>query len=96
LAPMGITFSLMEPGAVRTSFMRKGEIVQASTPYASVGEFISGLLTLPPHMQLDTAELAEAIIKSADDPRPALRVALGPGTEEQIRRTLEDRLRAMG
>jgi NAD(P)-dependent dehydrogenase (short-subunit alcohol dehydrogenase family) len=96
LAPLGITFSLMEPGAVRTSFMRKGEIVQAGTPYASVGEFISGLLALPSHMQLDTGELAEAIIKTADDPKPALRVALGPGAEDEIRRTLEKRLRAMG
>lgn len=94
LEPFGITFSLMEPGGISTQFMRKGEIVEADT-YAPVGDVISGLLALPPDTLLDPRELAEAIIKTADTAKPPLRVALGPGAEDLIRRTLADRLRVM-
>lgn len=95
LAPYGITFTIMEPGAVRTRFLRKGDIVPAGGAYPAVDEMVNGLLAMPPEMSLDTRELAEAIIKTADATEPPLRVALGPGAADMIRTTLEARVRAL-
>ena len=95
LAPSGIRFTMMEPGGVNTRFMRKGEIVEAGVPYPAVGEMVGTLLAMPPEALLDTRDLAEAILRTADMVSPPLRVALGPGSADVIRATLEDRLRAL-
>ncbi|NMO49705.1 SDR family oxidoreductase [Actinoplanes sp. TBRC 11911] len=95
LAPYGITFSIMEPGAVRTRFMAEGDIVAPGAAYPEVGDVVRQLTDLPPHLMLGTRELAEAIIGTADAARPPLRVALGPGAADEIRKALDGRLRAL-
>jgi NADP-dependent 3-hydroxy acid dehydrogenase YdfG len=95
LAPFGITFSIMEPGAVNTRFMPKGDIVEPGEAYGQVAEVVRQLLALPQEMMLGTGALAEAIIRTADADEPPLRVALGPGAADEIRKALEGRLRAL-
>lgn len=95
LAPYGITFSIMEPGAVKTRFMVKGDIVESGEAYGPVGDLVQQLQGLPPHLMLGTGELAEAIIRTADAAKPPLRVVLGPGAEDEIRKALEGRLRGL-
>lgn len=95
LAPFGITFSIMEPGAVKTRFMPDGDIVGPGEAYGAVGDVVQQLLALPPYLMLGPGELAAAIIRTADAAKPPLRVALGPGAEDEIRTALEGRLRAL-
>ncbi|MCS7476881.1 SDR family oxidoreductase [Umezawaea endophytica] len=99
LAPFGIDVTIVEPGIARTNFGGGAVLGEALPEYADgpsghLRRVLSG--ELPPlPAPGDPAKMAAAIIASADQPHPPLRLTLGSDAYEQATAALRDRLDAL-
>jgi NAD(P)-dependent dehydrogenase (short-subunit alcohol dehydrogenase family) len=94
LAPLGIAFTLVEPGGLRTGFLPNW--VEAEHTIAdyepSVGPALELLRNLPPEAVQEVDEVAAAILEAADAERPPLHLVLGEWADGIIREELHNRL----
>jgi NADP-dependent 3-hydroxy acid dehydrogenase YdfG len=94
LAPLGIKFTQLEPGGIRTQFLAKW--ILAENPIAdydaTAGATLEGLTQLPPEAAAEASSIAAAILKVAGAQQPPMRLALGGWAEGIIRKELADRL----
>ncbi|GAB7039094.1 MULTISPECIES: SDR family oxidoreductase [Catenuloplanes] len=100
LAPFGIHVTIVEPGVARTGFGVSNSTLAAPMPEYADGP--SGLLRrmlsgeLPPlPAPGDPVKIAAAIIASADQPNPPLRLTLGSDAYTQATAALRGRLDAL-
>jgi NAD(P)-dependent dehydrogenase (short-subunit alcohol dehydrogenase family) len=94
LAPLGIKFTQLEPGGIRTQFLAKW--ILAENPIAdydaTAGATLEGLTQLPPEASAEASSIAAAILEVAGAEQPPMRLALGGWAEGIIRKELADRL----
>lgn len=96
LAPLGVTFTLIEPGAINTPFLSNVEVAETRRDYApTVGALLTQLSQTPPEALSDPGRIAAGILRTVDVAQPPLRLALGRGAEEEIRSALAARLREL-
>jgi NAD(P)-dependent dehydrogenase (short-subunit alcohol dehydrogenase family) len=100
LAPFGIGVTIVEPGMSRTNFGTGGSVLgpplpeYADGPSGQLRRVLSG--ELPPlPAPGDPAKIAAAIIASADQPDPPLRLTLGSDAHELATTALRNRLQAL-
>lgn len=88
LAPLGIKFTQLEPGGIRTQFLAKW--ILAENPIAdydaTAGATLEGLTQLPPAATAEASSIAAAILEVAGAERPPMRLALGGWAEGIIRK----------
>jgi NAD(P)-dependent dehydrogenase (short-subunit alcohol dehydrogenase family) len=94
VAPFGIGFTIVEPGPTRTDF---GTGIARAEPMAvyddtPAGEVRRALAEGAFGIDGDPDRMAEAMIASADQDKPPLRLALGRSTYPSIKSALEARL----
>jgi NAD(P)-dependent dehydrogenase (short-subunit alcohol dehydrogenase family) len=100
LAPFGIGVTIVEPGVSRTNFGAGGSVLGAPLPEYADGpsgqlrRMLSGELPALPAPG-DPAKIAAAIIASADQAEPPLRLTLGSDAYEQATVALRNRLEAL-
>lgn len=100
LAPFDIGVTIVEPGMSRTNFASGGSVL--GTPLPAYAQGPSGQLRrtisgeLPPlPTPGDPAKIAAAIIASADQPHPPLRLTLGSDAHTLATTALSERLAAL-
>jgi NADP-dependent 3-hydroxy acid dehydrogenase YdfG len=94
LAPLGIRFTMVEPGAINTQFMSNSIVTETKSDYdGTVGAFLRSLTQVPAEKLLSVTAIASAIIQVAHADRPPLHLALGHTAAEEIRKELTARLR---
>jgi NADP-dependent 3-hydroxy acid dehydrogenase YdfG len=93
LAPLGIKFTQIEAGGLRTQFLAKWIVAEhAIADYDdTAGATLSGLKDLPPEATAEVSRAAAAILELVEAEQPPMRLALGGWAEEIIRRELADR-----
>jgi NAD(P)-dependent dehydrogenase (short-subunit alcohol dehydrogenase family) len=97
VAPFGIDFIVVEPGATATKFSSSLDhaapmAVYDDTPAGAVRKAMaSGTFAV----RADAGKTVDAMILAADASNPALRLSLGGGTFERISAALSRRLRAL-
>jgi len=93
LAPLGIDFTQIEPGGIRTQFMAKALLAErAIADYDdTAGATLNSLMDLPPEAIADVSRVAEAILEVAQIGRPPMRLALGGWAGGIIRKEIADR-----
>lgn len=93
LAPLGIRFTQIEPGGLRTEFLAKW--VLAEHPIAdydgTAGATLAGLGDLPPEAVTDVSRAAAAILELVEAEQPPARLALGGWAGGIIRQEIADR-----
>jgi len=93
LAPLGVHVTVVEPHALDTTFLSRTLVAKRIPDYdETVGPVLDLLGALPPEALTSTARVAEAILEVASLDDPPLRLALGRGAEDEIRRGLTTRL----
>jgi NAD(P)-dependent dehydrogenase (short-subunit alcohol dehydrogenase family) len=93
LAPLGIKFTQLEPGGLRTQFLARWTLAEHAIPDydATAGTTLAGLPNLPPEAVADVSRVAAAILQLVDaEPYPA-RLALGGWAEGIIRAEIASR-----
>lgn len=96
LAPLGVTFTLIEPGAINTPFLSTAEIAETGPDYASTaGALLTQLSQTPREEFSDPGRIVAGIFSAVDATQPPLRLALGRAAEEEIRSALTARLREL-
>jgi NAD(P)-dependent dehydrogenase (short-subunit alcohol dehydrogenase family) len=94
LAPLGISFTQLEPGGIRTQFLAKW--ILSENPIAdydaTAGATLQGLTQLPPEASAEASSIAAAILEVAGARQPPQRLALGRWADGIIRKELADRL----
>lgn len=93
LAPLGIKFTQLEPGGLRTRFLANWEIAEHDiADYAdTAGATLDGLKDLPPEATADVTRVAAAILELVEASDPPGRLALGGWAEGIIREELAGR-----
>lgn len=93
LAPLGIKFTLLEPGGLRTDFLPKWIVAEhAIADYdQTAGVSLKELTNLPEEAVADVSRVAAAILKLVEAEEPPLRLALGGWAEGIIRQEIADR-----
>jgi NADP-dependent 3-hydroxy acid dehydrogenase YdfG len=93
LAPLGIRFTQVEPGGIRTEFLAKWHVAQhVIADYDdTAGATLNGLRNLPREATADVSSVAAAILKIAGAEQPPMRLALGGWAEGIIRKEIADR-----
>lgn len=93
LAPLGIGFTQLEPGGIRTRFLDKWQVAEhAIADYDdTAGAMLGTLKNLPPEAAADVSRVAEAILEIAGAEKPPARLVLGGWAEGLIRQELADR-----
>jgi len=93
LAPLGIKFTQIEPGGLRTQFLARWIAAErAIADYdQTAGATLRGLKDLPPEAIADVSRVASAILELVEAERPPMRLALGSWAEGIIRQELADR-----
>jgi NADP-dependent 3-hydroxy acid dehydrogenase YdfG len=93
LAPLGIKFTQIEPGGLRTQFLAKWIVAEhAIADYdQTAGATLNGLTDLPPDAIADVSSVASAILELVEAEQPPMRLALGRWAEGIIREELADR-----
>ncbi|GHF62357.1 NAD(P)-dependent dehydrogenase (short-subunit alcohol dehydrogenase family) [Amycolatopsis bartoniae] len=93
LAPLGIKFTQIEPGALHTRFLAKWIVAEhAIADYDdTAGATLEGLKDLPPEAIADVSRVAAAILELVDAEQPPLRLALGSWAGEIIRKEIAGR-----
>lgn len=93
LAPLGIKFTQIEPGGLRTQFLAKWVIAEhAIADYdATAGAALKGLKNLPPEAIAEVSRVAAAIMELVEAEQPPMRLALGGWAEQIIRKEIADR-----
>jgi NADP-dependent 3-hydroxy acid dehydrogenase YdfG len=94
LAPLGIKFTQIEPGGIRTDFLAKWTVAENVIPDYddTAGATLNGLKDLPPEAVADVSRVATAILEVVDTEQPPMRLALGGWAEGIIRKEITDRL----
>lgn len=94
LAPLGIHFTILEPFAINTPFLRESVFTDVGPDYEnSVGAFFRTLQELPLDRLPSATAIASAIIRVADSDQPPLHLALGRSAASEIHSALTVRLR---
>jgi NADP-dependent 3-hydroxy acid dehydrogenase YdfG len=94
LAPLGIKFTQIEPGALQpTQFLSRWILAEhAIADYdETAGATLRGLKDLPPEAIADVSDVASAILELVDAEQPPMRLALGKWAEGLIRKEIADR-----
>lgn len=93
LGPMGIRFTQVEAGGIRTDFLAKWIVAEhALADYDdTVGATLDGLKHLPPEATADVSRVAAAILQLVEAEQPPMRLALGSWAEGIIRKEIADR-----
>lgn len=93
LAPLGINFTQVEPGGIRTGFLAKRILAEhAIADYDdTVGATLKGLMDLPPEAVAEVSRAAAAILELVEAERPPARLALGGWAAGIIRKEIADR-----
>jgi len=93
LAPLGIKFTQIESGGLRTQFLAKWIVAEHSiADYDdTVGATLKGLRDLPPEAVADVSRVAAAILELVEAEYPPMRLVLGGWAEGIIRKELADR-----
>jgi NAD(P)-dependent dehydrogenase (short-subunit alcohol dehydrogenase family) len=93
LAPLGIRFTQVEPGGIRTEFLAKWHVAEhVIVDYDdTAGATLNGLRNLPREAIADVSSVAAAILKIAGAEQPPMRLALGGWAEGIIRKEIADR-----
>lgn len=93
LAPLGIRFTLVEPGAIDTPFMARVVRTSAVDDYdETVGATLRRLTDAGPETVATPARIVAAMLAVVDSDAPPLHLALGGAAEAAIRAGLTDRL----
>lgn len=94
LAPLGITFTQLEPGGIRTRFLAEWTVAEHTiADYdATAGATLETLRHLPAEASAEVHRVAAAILEIAGADRPPRRLALGGWADGIIRQELADRL----
>lgn len=94
LAPLGVRFTMVEPGAINTPFMSNSIATETETDYdGTVGALLRSLTQVPAETLHNATAIASAIIQVAHADRPPLHLALGHTAAEEIHKELTARLR---
>jgi NAD(P)-dependent dehydrogenase (short-subunit alcohol dehydrogenase family) len=93
LAPLGIKFTQIEPGGIRTQFLAKWLVAKhAIADYDdTAGATLKGLKDLPPEAIAEVSRVAAAILDLVEAEQPPMRLALGSWAEGIIRKEIADR-----
>ena len=93
LAPLGIKFTQLEPGGLRTRFLAKWTVAEhAIADYDdTAGASLTGLGDLPPEAIAEVSRVAAAILELVEAEDPPMRLALGGWAEGIIRKEIADR-----
>jgi NADP-dependent 3-hydroxy acid dehydrogenase YdfG len=93
LAPLGIKFTQIEPGGLRTQFLAKWIVAEhAIADYDdTAGATLNGLNDLPPEAIADASRVASAILELVEAEQPPMRLAVGGWAEGIIRKEIADR-----
>jgi NAD(P)-dependent dehydrogenase (short-subunit alcohol dehydrogenase family) len=93
LAPLGIKFTQIEPGGIRTQFLAKWLVAEhAIADYDdTAGATLKGLRDLPPEAIAEVSRVAAAILELVEAEQPPMRLALGSWAEGIIRQEIADR-----
>jgi NAD(P)-dependent dehydrogenase (short-subunit alcohol dehydrogenase family) len=94
LAPLGIKFTQLEPGGLRTGFLAKWVVAEhAIADYdETAGASLAGLKDLPAEAVAEVSRVAAAILRLAEAEQPPMRLALGGWAEGIIRNEIAGRL----
>jgi NADP-dependent 3-hydroxy acid dehydrogenase YdfG len=93
LAPLGVQFTMIEPGLIDTPFMSNSIATETEADYeGTVGAVLSSLTQVPAE---NVADVAAAITRVADAERPPLHLATGQIAAEAIHTELAARLREL-
>jgi NADP-dependent 3-hydroxy acid dehydrogenase YdfG len=93
LAPLGVRFTLLEPGAIDTHFMSNSVITRTESDYErTVGAVLPSLAQPPADRLLSAPAIADAIAQVTSSDRPPLHLALGHTAAEAIHTELAARL----
>jgi NADP-dependent 3-hydroxy acid dehydrogenase YdfG len=94
LAPLGVKFTQIEPGGLRTDFLAKW--VMADTEISdydqTVGSVLGLLRNLPPEAAAEVSRAARAILKVVEAEEPPMHLVLGGWANGIVRQELTDRL----
>jgi NAD(P)-dependent dehydrogenase (short-subunit alcohol dehydrogenase family) len=93
LAPLGIKFTQIEPGGLRTQFLDKWIVSEHSiADYDdTVGATLKELKDLPPEAVAEVSRVAAALLELVEAEKPPMRLAIGRWAEGIIRKELADR-----
>lgn len=93
LAPLGIKFTQIEPGGLRTRFLAKWLLAEHDiADYDdTVGATLKELRGLPPEAVADVSLVAAAILELVEAEQPPARLALGGWAAGIIRKEIADR-----
>jgi NAD(P)-dependent dehydrogenase (short-subunit alcohol dehydrogenase family) len=93
LAPLGVRFTILEPGAIDTHFMSNSVITRTESDYErTVGAVLRSLAQPPADRLLNPTAIADAITQVTSTDRPPLHLALGHTAAEAIQTELATRL----
>jgi NAD(P)-dependent dehydrogenase (short-subunit alcohol dehydrogenase family) len=93
LAPLGIRFTMVEPGAIDTRFMSNSIVTETESDYdGTVGALLRSLTRAPAAEALSATAVASAIARVAGADRPPLHLAVGRSAAEAIHGELTARL----
>jgi NAD(P)-dependent dehydrogenase (short-subunit alcohol dehydrogenase family) len=96
LSPLGVRFTLLEPGAIATPFLARVVLAHPMPDYEqTAGAMVKQLGQLPAEALTDPDRIAAAVLAAADAPEPPLRLALGAASADSIRTALTTRLREL-
>jgi NAD(P)-dependent dehydrogenase (short-subunit alcohol dehydrogenase family) len=97
VAPLGITVTIVEPGAVRTDFGNAAITHPVAIPdYAdTVGAALRWFESVAGRQPNDPRRIATAILRAIDEPDPPLHLVLGPEAIEAVRDKLDSRRREL-
>jgi len=93
LAPLGIKFTQLEPGGLRTEFLAKWTVAEhAIADYdETAGATLKGIQDLPAEAVAEVSRVAAAILTVVEAEAPPMRLALGEWAEGIIRNELAGR-----
>lgn len=93
LAPLGIKFTQIEAGGLRTQFLPNWIVAEhAIADYdETVGATLKVLADLPPEAIAEVSRVAAAILELVEAEQPPMRLALGGWADGIIRKELADR-----
>jgi NAD(P)-dependent dehydrogenase (short-subunit alcohol dehydrogenase family) len=96
LAPLGVRFTILEPGAIDTHFISNSVITRTESDYeGTVGAVLPALAQPPADRLLSATDVADAIAQVTSADRPPLHLALGHTAAEAIHTELAARLQEL-
>src|SRR5262249_49651686 len=93
LAPLGVTFTQLEPGGLNTQFLAKWVISEnyIADYDQTAGAALENIANLPPEAVVEVSRVAAAILEVAEAEKPPMRLALGGWADGIIRKEIADR-----